>query len=293
MKPVLIELASPNSSLLTIKKINGSHFTTPFHFHDYCELNYIKKSYGKRVVGDSIKNFSDGDLVLMSPNLPHMWYNDIQVINNHSNSSAEAIVTFFPLDILDKLCNNNIVLSKKRNLFEKANRGIYFKGKTKEKIARRLEKMITFDGLTQVIEFLKIIDIMLNSTEYELLTSIGYSHSYNEKDTKRMDEVYKYILTNFTKPIKLKTIAEVAHMTPPAFCNFFKKRTQKSFTQFLNELRIGHACKLLRNKKLSISDICYESGFQNFANFNRIFKEITGKTPSVYRKEYLFSYNIY
>lgn len=293
MKAVLIELANQNSSLLTIKKINGSHFTTPFHFHDYCELNYIKKSYGKRVVGDSIKNFFEGDLVLMSPNLPHMWYNDSEVINNHSNTSAEAIVTFFSLDILDKLCNNTIVLSKKRNLFEKAKRGICFKGKTKELIVSHLEKMINLEGLIQVIEFLKIVDIMLNSEECELLTSIGYSHSYNEKDTERMNEVYKYMITNFAQPIALKTIAQVANMTPPAFCSFFKRRTQKSFTQFLNELRIGHACKLLQNKKLSISEVCYESGFQNFANFNKTFKELIGKTPSIYRKEYLFSYSIY
>lgn len=293
MKPVLIELAAQDSSLLTIKKINGSHFSTPFHFHDYCELNYIRKSYGKRVVGDSVKNFFEGDLVLMSPNLPHIWYNDLEILNNDSDTSAEAIVTYFSLEILDKLSNNTVVLSKKGNLFEKAKRGLSFHGKTKDVIVNHLEKMIDLEGLTQVIEFLKIIDIMLNSEEHELLASIGYSHSYNEKDTERMNEVYKYLITNFTKPIALNDIAQVAHMTPPAFCTFFKKRTQKSFTQFLNELRTGHACKLLQSKKLSISDVCYESGFQNFANFNRTFKELIGKTPSVYRKEYLFTYNIY
>src|SRR4029078_13440869 len=133
-------------------------------------------------------------------------------------------------------------------LFERASRGLCFQGKTKETIVSHLEKMINLDGLTQVIEFLKIIDIMLNSEEYELLASIGYSHSYNEKDTERMNEVYKYIITNFTKPMSLKTSAQSAHMTPPPFCTFYKKKTQKSFTQFPNELRTGHACKLLQNK---------------------------------------------
>lgn len=293
MKAVLIELAAQDSSLLTIKEISGSHFSTPFHFHDYCELNYIRKSYGKRVVGDSVKNFFEGDLVLMSPNLPHIWYNDLEILNNDSDTAVEAIVTYFSLEILDKLCNNTVVLSKKVKFFEKAKRGLSFHGKTKDIIVSHLEKMIDLEGLTQVIEFLKIIDIMINSEEHELLASIGYSHSYNEKDTERMNEVYKYLITNFTKPIALNDIAQVAHMTPPAFCTFFKKRTQKSFTQFLNELRTGHACKLLQSKKLSISDVCYESGFQNFANFNRTFKELIGKTPSVYRKEYLFTYNIY
>lgn len=293
MKAVLIELATQNSSPLTIKKINGSHFTTPFHFHDFCELNYVKKSCGKRVVGDSVRNFPEGDLVLMSPNLPHIWYNDPDVLNDSSNACVEAIVTYFPVDILDKLCNNDLIMSKKQNLFEKAKRGLCFHGNTKEIIIRHLEKMIALDGLTQVAEFLKIIDILINSEEYDMLASLGYRHSYNEKDTERMNEVYKYIITNFTKPITLNTIASVAHMTPPAFCTFFKKRTQKSFTRFLNELRTGHACKLLQNEKLSISDVCYESGYQNFANFNRSFKEIVGTTPSVYRKEYFISYGLY
>lgn len=292
MKAILIELAPQHSSLITVKHVKEHDFNATFHFHDFCELSFVKKSSGKRLVGDSVTNFFDGDLVLMSPNLPHMWYGDTDPLLK-TNKSVEAIVTYFPIDFIEQLCNHDKDISKKQNLFEKAKRGMCFTGKTKRKITKLLEKMLNMEGLPLMIEFLKVINIMLNTEEYELLAGISYSHTYNEKDTERMNDVYKYIMKNFTKPISLDTIASVAHMTPPAFCSFFKKRTQKSFTQFLNELRIGHACKLLQNERLSVSDICFESGYQNFVSFNKNFKEIMGHTPSTYRKEHLLSFNIY
>ncbi len=290
MKAILIELAPQHSSLITVKQVKEHDFNATFHFHDFCELSFVKKSSGKRVVGDSITNFFDGDLVLMSPNLPHMWYGDTDPLLK-INKSVEAIVTYFPIDFIEKLCNHDKDVTKNQNLFEKAKRGMCFKGNAKKKITKRLEKMLNLEGLPQMIEFLKVINIMLNTEEYELLAGLSYSHSYNEKDTERMNEVYKYIMKNFTNPISLEIIASVANMTPPAFCSFFKKRTRKSFTQFLNELRIGHACKLLQNERLSVSDICFESGYQNFVSFNKNFKEIMGQTPSVYRKEHLLSFS--
>lgn len=285
MKAVLIELPTQYSSLISIKKVKEHDFNATLHYHDFCELSFVKKNSGKRIIGDSITNFNDGDLVLMSPNLPHMWYSDIEMNHQKVNKSVEAIVIYFPINFFEKICSDDEDLSKKKVLFEKAKRGICFAGKTRKKITKHLEKMLQIEGLPKIIEFLKVINIMLNTDEYTLLASLGYSHSYNEKDTERMNQVYKYIMMNFTKPISLETIASVANMTPPAFCNFFKKRAQKSFTKFLNELRTGHACKLLQNDKLSISDVCYESGYQNFVNFNKYFKQIIGKTPSTYRKE--------
>ena len=289
MKARLIELAPQHASSITVKKIQSSHFETPFHFHDYCELNYVKKSSGKRVVGDSIDNFSGGELVLMSPDLPHVWYNDPETIDESSPTSAEAIVVYFPIDFLDKLSTDKTVLSKRKSLFEKAKRGLYYQGDTLKRVGCHLERMTTLQGLGIVIEFLEIINILLDSKDYTPLASKRYSHIYSEKDSERMNQVYKYIINNFTEPISLAAIASVANMTPPAFCKFFKAKTQMPFTRFVNEVRVGHACKLLQDETKSISDVCYESGFQNFANFNKFFKEIQGKTPGNYRKEMSFS----
>jgi AraC-like DNA-binding protein len=285
MKARLIELGIQQGPFLLVKEIKANHFETPFHFHDYCELNYVKRSTGKRVVGDSIQNFAAGDLVLMSPNLPHIWYNDPDVFEDRGRKDAEAIVTYFSVDIIKSLTNDKLVLSKFQKLFDTAGRGLRIYGKTATVVIRHLEALKKKKGLQQIIEFLLIIDILINSKEYDAIANVGYSHSYNFKDTERMNKVYQHIMKNFTDEISLDEIAKIANMTPPAFSTFFKKRTQKSFTRFLNEIRVGHACQLLEKEEISISSVCFESGYQNFANFNKFFKEITGKTPSQYRKE--------
>jgi YesN/AraC family two-component response regulator len=285
MKARQIKLDVKSGPFLIVKEIKANHFSTPFHFHDCCELNYVKKSTGKRVVGDSLQNFCAGDLVLMSPTLPHTWYNDPAVFEDKSKIDAEAIVTYFSVDIIKSLANDNIVQSKFQQLLISAERGLNIFGKTATAVIAHLETLKNKKGLQQVVDFLLVIDLLINTKEYRTIANVRYSHSYNSKDTERMNKVYRYIMNNFTDEITLNEIAAIANITPPAFCTFFKKRTQKSFTRFLNEIRVGHACQLLEKEEISISSVCFESGYQNFANFNKFFKEITGKTPSQYRKE--------
>lgn len=285
MKAHLIEVGIHKEHSFSIKKIDQHHFSSPFHFHDLCEMNYVVESFGKRIVGDNISNFSSGDLVLMSPNLPHIWYNDPLYFKENDLATAKAIVIYFNPHFLISICKESQYDLKIKDLLDRAKRGIRFYGKTHENVTNKLNGMLNKNGLERVIEFLNIINLFLVSDEYEYLTSPGYQHSFNEKDTERMNDVYQYLIQNFTEPISLSRIASVANLTPPAFCNFFKKRTQRSFTEFLNGLRVGHACKLLLNPDLSIADVCFQSGYQNMTNFNNFFKKITNKTPSQYRKE--------
>jgi len=286
MKAHLIEVDLLREQSFSIKKIDTHHFNSPFHFHELCEMNYVVESFGKTIVGDNISNFSSGDLVLMSPNLPHIWYNDPSYFKEVNLASAKAIVTYFNPNFLIGLTNESQYDLKIKDLLEKAKRGIRFFGNTRQNAISKLNNILNKKGLEKVIDFLDIINIFLESNEYECLASIGYRHSFNEKDTQRMNNVYQYLIKNFTDPISLSQIASVANLTPPAFCNFFKKRTQRSFSEFLNELRVGHACKLLQNQELTVADVCFQSGYQNMTNFNNFFKKITKKTPSQYRKEY-------
>jgi AraC-like DNA-binding protein len=286
MKAHLIEVGLNKEQSFSIKKINQHHFDGPFHFHDLCEMNYVVESFGKTIVGDNISNFSSDDLVLMSPNLPHIWYNDPRYFKEDDLASAKAIVTYFNPDFLTGLTNDSQYDSQIKSLFERAKRGIRFFGDTRQNAISKLNNILNKKGLEKVITLLEIINILMESKEYESLASVGYQHSFNEKDTQRMNNVYQYLIKNFTDVITLSQIASVANLTPPAFCNFFKKRTQKSFTQFLNELRIGHASKLLQNRELTIADVCFQSGYQNMTNFNNFFKRITKKTPSQFRKEW-------
>ena len=289
MKAQHIEVGLQKKQSISFKKIEQHHFKTPFHFHDLCEMNYVVESFGKRIVGDNISNFSSGDFVLMNSYLPHIWYNDPLYFKEPNLAAAKAIVTYFDPNFLIELTNNSQFTLKIEALLEKAKRGVRFFGNTQRMAVKKLNEILKKNPLQGVINFLEIINILLESDEYECLASIGYQHSLNQKDTQRMNNVYQYIMKNFSEPISLRQIASVANLTPPAFCNFFKKRTQRSFTEFLNELRVGHACKLLENQELTIADVCFQSGYQTMTHFDNFFKKITKKTPSQYRKECLLT----
>ena len=285
MKANLIPIGINETETVSVKKINEHHYSSPFHFHKICELNHVVSSCGKRIVGDNIDNFSDGDLVLMSPDLPHIWYNDPVIMNSSPKTKmARAIVVYFPIDFLGKLTADNLVLVKTKKMMEKANRGLRFYGNTQKFVSAKLSTIADQDGFERIITFMEIIKALTESRECEQLASVGYTHNFNERDTERMNKVFKYLMQHFDDPISLQEIADVANMTPPAFSAYFRKRTQKCFTTFLNEIRIGHACKLLEDQDLAISDVCYSSGFQNFTHFNKMFKQFTGKVPSEYRK---------
>jgi len=287
MKANLIEVGGLNTQAIFVKKVNKSNFNSLFHFHEVCELNYIVEGTGKSIVGDCIRNYSAGDLVLLGPNLPHIWYGDPLECDSDDSLSGKAIVIYFPANYMKVLGLEDLFIQKVETLIEKSKAGVNFSLKTRQKTAALLDKILDATGITKIILFLEIMNILIDTKRYEQLSSSSFRFSLNKKDTERMNNVYRYALENFREPIDLASIAKIANMTPPAFCSFFKKRTGKSFTGFLNELRIGHACKLLGDLDLTIADVCYSSGYRNFTHFNDFFKKITAKTPSEYRKEFI------
>ena len=158
-------------------------------------------------------------------------------------------------------------------------------GKSKQKLIDLLLVAKKETGIQHIITLLKIIQALTVTKEYELLASNGYTNSFQYSENNRMNDVYGFLMTNFTKDISLAQVAGVAAMNPHSFCRFFKSRTQKSLVAFVNEIRIGHACKLLNNADLSITQIAYDCGFNNVSNFNRFFKIVKKTSPREYRKE--------
>ena len=285
MKAQLIDVGLSGSKNIQIKKVDEFFLNSPFHFHHLCELVWVEKSFGKRIVGDSIDNFDDGDLVLMGPQLPHIWQNDELFYRKKKGHRVKATVIYFPSDFPLNLTDEQNILSPIQELIKKASRGLVFHGATSQKVSQILSALSEEEGLTKIINFLEVIDILSHSMEYRQLASISFKNLYDEKDTDRINKVYQFLMQNFYRDINLQEVSDLCNMTPTAFCRFFKSRTQKSFTQFLNELRIGHACKLIQNETYSIADVCYESGYNNLTNFNKFFKSITGFTPSKYRRK--------
>lgn len=234
-------------------------------------------------MGDSIENFTDGDLVVMGPDLPHVWYNEKDYYEENSQKKVEAIVTYFHPDWLTENLLKSADLANVRTLLEHIKRGIKVTGKVKKKVTKHILKIHESTGLKRIIRILNILELLSIFEGYECLASSGYVNSYNHKDIERMDKVYQYIMNNYTQKILLEDVANIASMTPTSFCKYFRTRTQKTFSNFVNEVRIGYACKLLCDENLNIADVCYQSGFNNFTNFNRCFKSLKKMGPSEFR----------
>ncbi|MFD2905059.1 AraC family transcriptional regulator [Sphingobacterium anhuiense] len=285
MKAQFIELSPPNEKTILIKQVDQEFLSNPLHFHELCELVLILESYGKRVVGNHVDSFSAGDLVLMGPNIPHIWRNDDIFLNPQHNERARAIVLYFPADFLLQLTDDQATISAMQQFIKRSKRGLRFHGQTLEQATELIKSLAQKKSFSRITGFLNLIELLHQAEECENLASEGYKPSFGEQETNRINNVYIYVMQNFREEVSLGIAAELVNMTPNAFCRFFKRHTQKSFSKFVNEMRIGHACKLLMNKQLSISEICYQSGYQNLTNFNKFFKTIMRKSPREYRKE--------
>ena len=283
MKLHLVDRSSLNDSSFTVKTNRYPYFLKLWHFHPEMELVYVKKSNGTRFIGDNIEPFEKGELFLIGENLPHMMLNDDRYFEPNSKLIAEAMVVHFKKEFL----GNDFFLTPEMQhiskLFERAKLGIRFK-EVDASIVNQIIKLETLEGFQKTLAFLNILNSLSNHKDYDLLSSQGYIDSFNHLDNEYMAKAYAYIYKNFTEAIYLKDVADVINMNPASFSRFFKRVNRKTFSRFLNEVRVGFACKLMIENKLDITSICFESGFNNISNFNRQFKSIKGMSPTEYIK---------
>lgn len=286
MKPLFQELPFPVDSHIHYYIEDLPHFIVPWHFHPAVEIMYITSGMGTRFVGDHIEGYSEGDICMIGTKLPHEWRSDEVYFNDNSGLRTTCICLFFKREIFEP---NLICLSEMstiRDLIERSRRGIKFVGQSKKKIANFIEKSANGTGAQKVIDLIQLLNMMAESEEYEILASVGFTESVNSTDFERFNKVYKYLVANFTETIKLEDVANLVGLTPTAFCRYFKERTKKTFVEYLNDMRIGHAKKLLIEGKMKISTISSESGFNNLSNFIKQFKKTTQMLPSDFQKEY-------
>ncbi len=284
MKPELIvDAPIIGKKKIWVKKIRKPHFDHPFHFHRLCELTWVEKGRGQLIIGDYVGNFFPGEIILLSPELPHLWKCDAAYYNNNADFYTQAFGLYFPDALADMVSDDEASIHLCNDLLHKAERGLRFYGQTKIIVTDKLRELVESDGLLRLGIFLQIIDILARSEEYEILASVGYKKSFNFNDIDRFNEVYQFLLENFHRDITLDEVSRICNMTPNSFCRFFKQKTQKTFTLFLNEIRIGHAKKLLQNKNYTIKDICYACGYNNPVNFFNFFKQIVKQTPKEFR----------
>lgn len=284
MKAVEYRLPREFDKSFIVFKEEGLFFPCPWHYHPEYELVLINKSTGRRMVGDHIGTFCEGDLVLMGPALPHVWVNDQKYFEDNNSEHAEAVVLHFLEDFIgDNILNLPETESLKRVL-QLSNRGLVLLGHTRYKIAKLMNEMVEQNGLRRIASLFEIFDILANSTEHKPLASPSYMENTQDMYSDRFSKITEYILRNFHREITLQEVANEAHMAITTFCNFFKEHFRMTFVEYLNTIRIGHVCKLLAHDDKNIISIAYECGFNNLANFNRQFKRIKGMTPKEYRK---------
>ncbi len=267
-----------------LKKRSGNEFEFRWHFNDCYELTLITKGSGRRYVGDDISAFSAGDLVLLAPELPHTW------ASYDNKSPCEAFVLHFNFDFGNESFLNAPEMNKIADMLKKADKGIYFGGKTVAQIQKKFVSMNRAAGWRKAALF---IEILGSCCECERIGSLSTCERFGEIDSKnqtRFGNVCRYLNANFTKPLSQAQTAKKAFMSPSRFSQFFKEISGKSFTEYLTELRVGYACKLLIETDKTVTAICFEAGFGNSANFNRRFKKIKQITPRQYRRQFSDSF---
>lgn len=260
-------------------------FDYPIHHHPEFELNLVMNMSGTRIVGDSTERYYEYDLVLLGPYLYHKWDGDED--RQASGEEYRVITIQFAPDLFNAQLLQKQHFYKIRKLLECASRGIKFHGKTLEKAMHKMIELSSGSGFSRVIDFLGLLDELSESEEITFLASEGFNTQSLKSDSKRIQVAYRYILRNFTNhAIKIGDIAKLLNMSDSAFSHFFRKYTNKSFTQFLIDMRIGYACKLLLDTDDPVSQICFDAGFNNITNFNRLFKKYRACTPLEYRRRY-------
>lgn len=291
MLPKLENIPVNLSSSIAVKREITPYMDYPWHYHPEYEIIFVEKSYGIRLMGNHIGNFSDGDLVFISSNLPHVWRNDNDFYQGNENLKVDVYVIHFREDSLTEGFFDLPEFIQIKKLFMRGQQGLLITGDDKKKISELIKAVLSSSGIERLIFFLKTLETIANVTNYELLSSVGYANSINTEDTERINKVMNFTMKNYTHEIKHNEIADLVNLNKSSFCRYFKNRTHKTYSQFLNEIRIAHACKLLINKQMTVSEICYETGYNNISHFNRQFKLITGTTASDYKKKYLKNAN--
>jgi AraC-like DNA-binding protein len=259
---------------------------TPWHHHPEYELVLIVKGKGKRLVGDHVARFNKNDLVFVGPYLPHQWVCDCDEGDLANGPSDEAFVIQFGYDFLGneffEIPENS---SLKRFLLE-STRGYEIYGKNKTQIISILHKMFGMNDVQRLYALLNIFEIMGSATEYHILASPNSTNKFPTSENEPMQMAMQYILQNFQKKIQIHELLDITNMSYASFYPSFKKTYLMPFKDYLLNVRIGYACKLLSEGSMHISEIAYDSGFENLSNFNRQFKKIKNITPSQFQKQY-------
>lgn len=264
--------------------VRGSSYGARWHFHPEVQLTLVLKSSGYRIVGDNIAALEPGDLVLVGANLPHVWHQDES--GPRKKDGVHAIVVRFREDFLGSHFLQSPELETVRRLLKRSARGLAVTGTTREMAGGLMRELARQRGLARLLELLEIVNLLAASKHLRPIASANFSPALRDSDTPRMQRVMRFIHDHLDETIDRDAVARCAALSMGAFSRFFKTRTGKTLPQYVNELRVGHACVQLRRAEAKVADIALACGFENLANFNRQFRAITAMSPREYRSTF-------
>jgi len=282
MEFVFEKILVPHKHSFIVRRMEMVPKSNRIHSHNNFELNLIISGSGRRFVGNNISSYKPGDLVLLGPDLAHCW----EVCDKDRGTGAECITIHFFENIISSYFFNIPELDDVVNLLKEADRGIAFSGSMSGRVENTIRRMENLEGLELYIELLKVFNLLLSIKEREFLALSSSLPEFYGRDQDQINKIYEYVFKNIQEGINLEDAASLVCMEPSSFCRYFKKKTGNTFFDYVKSVRIGIATKLLAETDMQITQICYESGYNNLANFNHYFKVLLGKTPSEYRKDF-------
>lgn len=272
---IVKEDAGSSFRLLHHKMVRESDFVWQFHYHPELEIVFVPGGSGTRHVGNHLSTYQQGDLVLIGGNLPHSGF------GRNSSGLHEEIVLQVKPEVLPLYFKE---MSGVGNMLEKAKYGISFSGNTKEKVGTMMISMLHLAPFKKMLLLLDLMHTLADSEEYTLLNSSIVSPALLSKHKARLQKIFSYVEKEYAGEVQVQKAAELVGLSVPSFCNFFKKNTQITFSDFVNQFRIQKSCMLLHQDK-SISEVGFECGFNNVTYFNRLFKQVMKETPSSFKKK--------
>lgn len=286
MKPQLLKITPPPNTSFNLFVQEVPFFATPWHYHPEYEIVLVLESTGKKFVGSNVSTFKPGDLCMIGAYLPHYYRNDEQYYAKNTSMKARSLVIHFSEDFLGEHFFDLPECMAIKQLLERSKLGLNFGADTLIKVSAKIKGLENLSGIHRLMELIDILNLLSESGDVQELTTTHAVSLQNEVDSARIHGVLAFIKQNYREEIQLGDAAKLANMSESAFSRYFKKRTRRTFSQFIAEIRIEHACKLLVQDKMSVSAISMESGFNNLSNFNRQFKLLKKTTPLAYRSTF-------
>jgi len=283
MKPVLEYLQGNVGESFVTRHFDYSYYPTPWHFHPEYELVLVTASTGKRFIGDSISEFRPGNLALIGSYLPHYYRNDRKYFEKNSRLKARSIVVHFKEDSFGEHFFKLPETEKIQQLLIRSMKGLDIKGQSNKMISKKLFELVEAKAFDRWLLLLEILNILSNSKDLVYICNEVIT-GQNPVETNRMNRVIDFVIKNFNRDISLSEAAAIAHMAENSFSRYFSQRTRKSFTGFVNEVRLSKASRLLIETSRSITEISMDCGFNNLSNFNRQFRKLYNKNPQQVRK---------